>query len=213
LNDVPIVDFSLLGEQDYVTAYVQVDNPQLKTIARKIKGKTPSEIIRAVSAWVAKHVDYPLDWRGKPNANRKIKLFKFGGSVYHVDLSREYGWLKPNQTATVRKGICFDTACLATSILRIKKVKAYTVIGAILTSKKRKLQGFHAWTEAADEEGQHWVIETTVHPNPPELVLAKDLYSGKFPLLYDPIIWFNESECYVDQVKEAQYEALGVDGW
>ena len=37
---VPTVNFSLFGEEWLITDYIQVSNPQLRRIAKKIKAKT-----------------------------------------------------------------------------------------------------------------------------------------------------------------------------
>ena len=203
---IPIVDFGLLNEKCYITQFIQVDNPELRSIAESIKAKTAEEIILQVLRFVAKSIEYPLDYRGRPTAARHIKVFKWWNGFYLADLNSEYGWLFPNQTIAVKKGICFDTACLCTTLLRIKQVEAYTVLGAILKTEKKHFLGFHAWTEAITPKGLKLLLETTVHPKPAKPVLAELMYKGKLDITYDPIAWFNEKEWREDTEKAKIYE-------
>ena len=207
----PTVNFSLFGEEWLITDYIQVSNPQLRRIARKIKGKNRDEIILKVVEWVAENIEYPLDYRGRPNAAQYAKKFKWFDGVYLAetpDELRRYGWLFPNQTATIGKGICFDSACLCTTLLRIKQIPAWTVLGAVLRTKSKRFLGLHAWTETIMENGTPVVIETTVHPHPPELIKTSQIYNGRLPITYDPFAWFNESEWKEDKEKVALYEGM-----
>lgn len=207
---VPMVNFGLLGEENYVTDYIQVGNSKLKRIASRLHGKTVDEVIDAVARYVARNVKYPLDRRGRPSAARHAKVFKWWNGLYFVDCDFDYGWLFPNQVVAekVRRGICFDSACLCTTLLRIKAVEAYTVLGVVLKTKSRRILGFHAWTETVKADGTHVVIETTVHPKPAKLVPAKDMYSGDLPILYDPLAWFNEKVWVEDEEKSRRYEEI-----
>jgi len=205
-EEVPVVDFALLGEEYYVTDYIQVENPKLKAIALKLKGKTLRQTVANVNRYVAKSLRYPLDYKGRPTASRHVKVFKWWNGLYHHDPGEErYGWLFPNQTLKVKKGICFDSSCLATTLLRILGVEAYTVLGAVY--KRGKLLNFHAWTEVVID-GVKYVLETTVHPKPAKLVRAEQLYQGKLPVRYDPIAWFNEKCWRQDSAKAAKYEEM-----
>ena len=112
------------------------------------------------------------------------------------------------QTATIGKGICFDSACLCTTLLRIKQIPAWTVLGAVLRTKSKRFLGLHAWTETIMENGTQVVIETTVHPHPPELIKTSQIYNGRLPITYDPFAWFNESEWKEDKEKVALYEGM-----
>jgi len=118
---VPVVNWGLLGEENYVTDYVQVDNPALKRIAKGF----PNELegaVKAVARFVAGHVEYPLNHRGRPTATRNVKVFRWWNGFYLADREDDYGWLFPNQTVALAKphGICFDSSVLACSLLRIK---------------------------------------------------------------------------------------------
>jgi hypothetical protein len=206
-SEIPTVNFGLVGEEKYVTAYIEVDNVVMRRIARSLpNGK--DRVIRAVAAYIAKSLEYPLDYRGRPTAARNTKLFKFWNGFYLTDETEDYGWLLPSQTHAVRKGICVDSSCLATTLLRIKNVKAWTVLGVILKTKTRKVLGFHAWTEAVRANAQHIVMETTVHPKPAQLVPAEKIYLAGLPVMYDPLAWFNESEYYEDKEKTRRYEEM-----
>ena len=208
VKQVPVVDFAVLGEEYYVTDYIQVDNPRLQEVAAKLKGKTAMETVRKVNRYVARKLTYPMDRRGRPNASRHVKVFKYWNGLYHCDTGeKHYGWLLPNQTLKIKYGICFDSSCLATTLLRILGLEAYTVLGAVFKTRTGKLLSFHAWTEVA-VDGEKYVLETTVHPKPAPIVKAQLLYNGKFPVTYDPIAWFNESEWREDAEKAARYEAM-----
>jgi hypothetical protein len=203
-SEIPTVNFGLLGEENYVTAYIQVDNVVMRRIASSFPNET-DRVIRAVAAYIAKQLEYPLDYRGRPTAARNTKVFKFWNGFYLTDETEDYGWLLPSQAHAVRKGICVDSSCLATTLLRIKNVQAWTVLGVILKTKTGKVLGFHAWTEAVKACGEHVVLETTVHPKPAQLIAAEKMYLGGLPVTYDPLAWFNESEYFEDKQKTRKY--------
>ena len=205
LKDVPIVDLGLLNAKCYITDFIQVNNPELKCIADSIRAKTVEDMILKVLRFVARSIEYPLDYRGRPTAARHVKVFKWWNGFYLADLTSEYGWFFPNQTVAVKKGICFDTACLCTTLLRIKGIEAYTVLGAILKSSGKRFLGFHAWTEAVTAKGLKLVLETTVHPKPAKPILAELAYKGKLDIVYDPIAWFNEKKWREDKEKAKFY--------
>jgi hypothetical protein len=87
-------------------------------------------------------------------------------------------------------------------------VEAFTVLGGVLKTRNKELLGLHAWTEAKNSRGEWVIIETTVHPEPAELVGAKELYNGKYSVTYDPFVWFNEASYVEDKKKVALYESL-----
>jgi len=203
-SKIPTVNFGLLGEENYVTDYIQVENPAMQRIARRFPKET-DRVIEAVAMYIAKKLEYPLDYRGRPTAARNTKVFKFWNGFYLTDENLDYGWLLPSQVYMVRKGICVDSSCLATTLLRIKNVKAWTVLGVILKTKTHRILGFHAWTEAVNARAQHLVMETTVHPKPAEFVAAKKMYLGALPVIYDPLAWFNEAEYFEDVAKTKKY--------
>ena len=205
---IPIVDLGLVEEEYYITDYIQVDNPRLRRIAASVKAKTVKGVIKQVLKFVAKSIEYPLDYKGRPTAARHVKVFKWWNGFYLADISSGYGWLFPNQTVSVRKGVCIDTACLCTSLLRIKGVEAYTILGAVLRTRDKRFLGFHAWTEAVDDEGVKLVLETTVHPEPAPPLPAEEIYRGKLNLTYDPIAWFDEEGFREDSEKAKKYEEI-----
>lgn len=208
MAEIPIVELGLLREKCYITDFIQVDNPELKRIADSINATSETEVILQVSRFIAKNIEYPLNYRGRPTAARHIKLFKWWNGFYLADLTSEYGWLFPNQTISLKKGICFDTACLCTTLLRIKNIQAHTVLGAILKTKKKRFLGFHAWTETTTKKGLKLVLETTVHSKAAKPVLADLLYKGKLNITYDPIAWFNEKSFREDPEKARAYEEM-----
>jgi len=210
-SKIPTVNFGILSEENYVTDYIQVRNPAMERIARRFPSET-DRAIKAVATYIAKKLEYPLDYRGRPTAARNTKVFKFWNGFYLTDETLDYGWLLPSQAVVVRKGICMDSSCLATTLLRIKNVKAWTVLGVILRTKTRRVLGFHAWTEAVKANGAHVVLETTVHPKPAKLVMAKQIYLGALPVTYDPLAWFNETEYFEDKEKTQKYEEMSPYG-
>jgi hypothetical protein len=203
-SEIPTVNFGLVGEENFVTDYIQVSSPAMQRIARSLPNGT-DRVIRAVAAYIAKSLEYPLDYRGRPTAARNTRVFKFWNGFYLTDENLDYGWLLPSQAHAVRKGICVDSSCLATTLLRIKNVKAWTVLGVILKSKTGRVLGFHAWTEAVKACAEHIVMETTVHPKPAQLIAAEKMYLGCLPVTYDPLAWFNESEYFEDKEKTRKY--------
>ena len=62
----------------------------------------------------------------------------------------------------------------------------------------------HARTETVNIQAEHIAIETTVHPEPPELLNAEILYKGKRSITYDPIAQFNEWYWREDKAKTKQ---------
>lgn len=190
---IPIVDASLLGAENWITDFIQVGNPKLRRIAAHIRGDCPDEIIQSVMAYVAKKIRYPLDFMGRPTAAHSAKVYKWWNGLYLHSRNSDYGWLFPSQVLEAKAGICFDSSCLTTTLLRIKRVRAWTVMGVTLRTKSKRVLTSHAWTEAVKDDLAHVVIETTVHPKPGKLVLAEELYQGVFPVTYDPCAWFNES--------------------
>ena len=206
MKKIPTVKYGLLGEENYITDFIQVENPKLQRIARALRGRTVDEKIQSVVHYVAANLEYPLDYRGRPTGARSVKVFKWWNGFYLADKNLDYGWLLPSQTCEVKKGICFDSSCLATTLLRLKKVEALTVLGIVLRSKNKRILGPHAWTETVDSKGERLVLETTVHPKPAKLVSAKKMYLGKLPVTYDPLAWFNELSYVEDKKKTRKYE-------
>ncbi len=209
---IPKVKFGLLGEECYVTDFIQVNNSRMQQLAAKIKGKNVNEIIAKVARYVAKNIAYALNSRGQPTAHRHTKVFRFYGPIYLCDTGEvPYGWLLPNQLYAAGYGICFDTAAFTCTLLRIKKLEAYVVMGAVSSSKSRKLRGFHAWVETFDKDQRKLVIETT-SPKKPAIFAAADIYGGQMPETYEPICWFNESFWREDKAKAEKYveEAINV---
>ncbi len=207
-KQIPIVNFGLCGAERYVTDWIQINNPVLRAIAKDLKGDTAEDVISSAAAFVAKHLEYPLDYRGRPTASQHIKLFKWWNGFYLEDRSEDYGWLLPNETVKVKKGICFDSACLLTTLLRIRNINAMTALGATIKTKTKELLGFHAWTEVTTDKQQRLVLETTVHPKPPGPILAEHIYTGKLPVIFDPFAWFNEQKWVEDTKKTEKYARL-----
>lgn len=206
----PTVKFGLLCEEYSVTSFIQVSNPRMQAIARLIKGEKSNEVIFEVAKYVAKNINYALNITGQPTTFRHTKVFRFYGPIYLVDTGElNYGWLLPNQTDQTHYGICFDTAVYTCTLLRLKGLPAYTILGAVLENKNRKLVGFHAWVETIGNEEKALVIETT-SPRP-AIFQADNIYRGKMPYVYDPICRFNESDWWEDKVKAKKYVELALD--
>lgn len=206
----PKVQFGLLGEEYFVTDFIQTKNPALIEIARKIKTADVNEAIMACAAYTAKTIHYAVDRNQRPAATRHSQVFKFFGPIYLVDTGeRPYGWLMPNQACVAGYGICFDTTAFCTTLLRIKGVRALVTLGAVLRSKDQKLLGFHAWVEAFTKDNLKVVIETT-SPKP-SVLKADDIYLGKMPSRYDPICWFHEAYWHEDKVKAQKYVEFAVN--
>jgi hypothetical protein len=207
---VPRVNFGLLGEEYYVTDFIQVKNPRMQEIARKIKAEDVNQAITRCAEYTSKAIHYALDSNQRPAPCRHTKVFKFFGPIYLVDTGEcPYGWLLPNQSDVAGHGICFDTAVFCTTLLRLKGVKAFAVLGCVLRTKGQKLLGFHAWVETFDSNNRKFVIETT-SPKA-NLLLSEKIYSGQMPFTYDPICWFNESFWHEDKAKAEKYVEFGIN--
>ena len=208
-KEPPVVSFALLGEIYYVTDYVQVENPHMKAIAEKLNAANIDEAIERVLQVTCGELSYPLNWRGSPAIERHLKIFKWWDGFFLTDEGeKQYGWLLPNQTAITKKGICIDTACFCGTLLRILKVDAYVVLGAIMDSKTKSLLGFHAWVAARKSDGKQVLLETTIHPVTPPLIPVEEAYEGRLKVQYDPILWFNEAEYQEDEKKVQKYERI-----
>jgi len=208
-KEPPVVSFALLGETYYVTDFIQASNPHMKAIAEKLGAENNDDAILKALQVTCGELLYPINWKGSPATERHIQVFKWWDGFYLTDEGeKKYGWLLPNQIAVTRKGICIDSACFCATLLRILKVDAYVVLGAILDAKTKKVLGFHAWVTARRSDGKQYLLETTVHPVTPPLVLIEDAYGGRLKIIYDPIIRFNESEYAEDPEKVEKYERI-----
>ena len=76
-SKIPTVNFGLLGEENYVTDYIQVDNPAMQRIASKFPADI-DQAIKAVATYIAKKLEYPLDYRGRPTARGTRKFSSSG---------------------------------------------------------------------------------------------------------------------------------------
>jgi hypothetical protein len=200
-----------LGEEYRVTDFIQVQNPLLERVAAELQGKTINHVIARVARFIAENVQYALDRKGHPTACRHTCVFKYHGPIFLTDTGElSYGWLFPNQTLQSGYGICFDTSVLCCTLLRIKRLEARVVLGAVLASGSRKLKGFHAWVEVPDKDGRILLIETT-SPKDASIWLAEDVYNGKFPNLFEPVCRFNESYWEEDKTKSKIYTRKVLD--
>ncbi|RLE91332.1 MAG: hypothetical protein DRN04_13065 [Thermoprotei archaeon] len=204
-----VVDTTLFNEKYDVRDFVMPKNPEIKELALKIaeKAKSRHDYIVNVAKWIAENIEYPYNYKGKPSTERMVFVFKWWNRLYHYENYVEYAWLFPNQVLHVGKGICVDTANLATSLLRAMKFEAYTVLGALLKPRRKHVIGFHAWTEVYDDEYGKWlIIETTTHPN--HEVFPKEVgVSGELGVIYDGFAWFNEKVYREDLKKIKRYGA------
>jgi hypothetical protein len=89
-------------------------------------------------------------------------------------------------------------------------LEARVVLGAVLASGSRKLKGFHAWVEVPDQDGRILLIETT-SPKEASIWLADDVYSGKFPNLFEPVCRFHEAYWEEDTTKSKIYTRRVLD--
>lgn len=211
MSKVPCVNFGLLGEEYLVTDYIQVRNPCLRQIANGIHAKTVNEAILKAASFVCKNVRYALDRKGRPTACRHTQVFKYHGPIYLADTGEmKYGWLFPNQVLMCGYGICFDTSALCCTLLRLFDIEARVVLGAVLTSKRKRLLGFHAWVEVLDGESRLLVIETT-SPRQPKFWHASDVYEGKFRFMYEPVCRFDERVWVEDFEKSKKYTELALN--
>jgi len=203
---VPTVITALLGEECYVTDFVQVDNPELSRIAVALKAWR-QDSVRGVFDYICKQIKYPLNFRGKPAVERRIKLFKWWNGLYLFDEYTKYGWLTPGQTIRAGYGICIDTACLCTSLLRVLGHNAYVCLGAMLESGTRRMLGLHAWS-IVEIHGEWHVLETTVHPGPAPIIPLEVAYTGRWKITYDEAARFNEIEYSENPEKVKAYAKI-----
>jgi len=100
----------LIAVRDYPSLNIfrgEVILDSIASIAESISAESEEDLIMQVLSFIAKTIEYPLDYRGRPTAARHIKVFKWWNGFYLADQNSEYGWLLPNQTIAIRKGICF----------------------------------------------------------------------------------------------------------
>jgi len=199
------VDTTLFGERYDVREFIQVDNPDIMDLANELKAITLEETVDNILSYVAREIRYPFDYKGKPSTAKKIKAFKWWGTVYLYSDYKEYTWLFPNQTIRVGYGICIDTANLTVSLLRLYKIPAWVVLGSIIRSRDGKFMGFHAWVEY--HFNGCWVYESTVHPEP-LVIPCEKAYNGELDILYDPFAWYNEKSYREDREKVRRYERI-----
>ena len=211
MNESPTVNFGLLGEACVVTDYIQLNNIVVREAANNIKAAGVNDAIGKVALYVARKIRYALNYKGKPSCIRHTQVFKYHGSIYLVDTGeRFYGWLFPNQTLACGFGICFDTSVLCCSLLRLKGVEAAVVLGAVVTTRRRKLRGFHAWVEVKDKNGRLLIVETT-SPKKPNIWTAEEVYNGAFADSYEPVCRFNEMFWQENKEKADKYAELALN--
>jgi len=211
MSKVPSVNFGLLGEECEVTDFIQLDNVAVCRAAGQIKSADVDDAIAKCAMYVARKVRYALNYRGKPSCIRHTRVFKYHGSIYLADTGEKpYGWLMPNQTLACGFGICFDTSVLCCTLLRLKGCKAAVVLGAVLTTRRRKLRGFHAWVEVMNKEGKLLIVETT-SPRKPQIWDAEHVYGGAFANSYEPVCRFNEEYWQENSEKAEKYAELALN--
>jgi len=182
----------------------------MNAIAEKLQPENLDDAIEKALQVTCGELSYPINWKGSPATERHIKVFKWWDGFFLMDEGeKRYGWLLPNQVAVTKKGICIDSACFCATLLRIMKAEAYVVLGAILDSKRKELLGFHAWVVARKSDGKQYLLETTVHPITPRLVPVEEAYAGRgLKIIYDSVLWFNETEYQEDEEKVKNYERI-----
>ncbi len=195
--DVPEVDYGLAGETWPITSFIQTNIPSMINLARSIKGETEKEVAQGVLDFIAKNVKYPVNPDGHTSAARSTYIFQIAGPFYLYKHEARYGWLLPNQSLRVRSGLCYDTSVLATSLLRIRGINAYTAIGIL--QRKGRIIARHAWCVANLMDG-NYLLETTVSGGTG--LLSLDLaYHGFGNVTYIEFIGFDEAH-YWEKTEE-----------
>jgi len=203
-----IVSYTTYGEYNHITEYIQTRNLQMRDLAASIQGKDELETVKAILASQCREIRYPLDFLGRPSTAHKVYLFpKYVFFVHHYTYGLPYMWRMPNQIWTSRWAFCAGSSNLMTTLLRIKGIDAWTRLGAVLDTETGQLLGFHAWTEA-EVFGPHFLLEGTVHPEPPPLVPVEDAYGGALDITYDPFAIYDESFFDKDEEKLKKYSKL-----
>jgi transglutaminase-like putative cysteine protease len=197
MADVPEVDYGLAGETWPITSFIQTYIPSMINLARTIKGETDKEVAQGVLDFIAKNVKYPVNPDGRISTARSTYIFQITGPFYRYKHEARYGWLLPNQSLRVRSGICYDTSVLATSLLRIRGISAYTAIGIL--QKKGKTVARHAWCVARLKDG-NYLLETTVSGGT-ELIKLELAYHGLGSVTYIEFIGFDEAH-YWEKTEE-----------
>jgi transglutaminase superfamily protein len=208
--EVPEVDYGLAGETWPITSFIQTNIPSMINLARTIKGENDKEVAQGILDFIAEHITYPTTRFGHPSSARSTYIFQIAGPFYHYKHEARYGWLMPNQSLRVRSGLCYDTSVLATSLLRIRGIRAYTAIGIL--QKKGQTIARHAWCVAqlSDED---YLLETTVSGGT-QLISLDLAYHGLGSVTYIEFIGFDEAR-YWEKTQEltkfgSSIQSLGV---
>jgi len=202
------VPYTTFGEYYHICEFIQVDNLQMQDLADSIGGRDDEETAKAIFNVICREITYPLDLLGQPSTAHKVYLFpKFFFFLFHYVFGLQYSWRLPNQTWTTKTGFCACTANLCTTLLRIKGIKAWTRLGAVLDTKTKNLLGFHAWTEIELAKNRY-LLETTVHPDAPPFIHVEDAYGGRLDVTYDPFAIYNEESFEEDEEKLKKYADL-----
>lgn len=208
-----VVDFRF-GDKWSVREFVTPDNPHVREFFdREVVGGRDSvsndEVVESVARVIRDYFYYPLNIFGSPSTEAKLLRYLIIPPFWWKWRRFEpYIWQFPAETIVIGGGVCIDTANLCTSLLRVKRIDSFTVVGDVRRADTDEIVGYHAWTQTW-YKGAWWIIETTIHdPKTNNMALAKDVYdrNGDFAkktgIYYKPYFSFNEEDVIVqDMVK------------
>lgn len=103
-------------------------------------------------------------------------------------------WMVPEETLSIKRGDCEDSALLLCSLLLASGISPFCVRAALGTiyNEKDKLIGGHAWPIYLDEGGDWRILEATLDKIPDTMPMADELTRGKLKFRYLPSLCFNQ---------------------
>ncbi len=135
------------------------------------------DFIRVVCAFVRDEFKYPLDNGGNPSAGLLFKRYDKGCcGRYFFSKTMDYAWGYPNETLALKLGICIDTACLTTSLLKSGGIDAKVVLGSVVNNEDNSVAGYHAWTKFLFK-GIPSIDETTIHSDAETIIAQGSVYN------------------------------------
>ena len=152
MNSIPSVNYRF-GDTWLITDFV---NPNISVNFSSAGDK----LVEEVAAFIRDQFRYPLVG-GNPSADGQFRRFHKNLCRYHFSQYAYYMWSFPQETLLIGKGICIDTANLATSLL-VSKLNALVCLGEVRTSREDTLLGYHAWT-LCPYKNDIYLLETTIH--------------------------------------------------
>ncbi len=175
------------GNADWLTNWVQPNNPDVLMLLKKLKGRDVQETAFNAWQWVSHQIKYKSSLRGTINVE--------GQSIVQNDL-----WLYPGEQIQILRGNCACKSFLLASLLKSQIPNTQVVLGNL----KHESIGGHAWVQI-NFDGTDYILEGT-QPN-----MNNPFISVNMVDMYEPVVFFdNEKTEYV--YGRTLQEPLGLCG-